>query len=520
MKKRLTILAMLVLTLSLLLLPILGGCTNKVRVFKIYNADDYIDSTILDDFVDYFENKTGEKIKIQYDTFDTLERAYTIIKNREADYDVMCPSDYIIEKMKKNDLLDELDLSLIPNISNIPPFLLNRRFDPGNKYSVPYMWGTVGIMYNTSAVKEEDLEAGWGLLWNKQYNKKILMKDSIRDSVFIATIYAYRDELKKITDPVQYTKRIDELVNNITEDSLKIVEDELRAQYNILYGYEVDSGKDAMTNGEAYLNLAWSGDAVWAIEDAQAEGKKNKIYLDYFIPDEGSNIWFDNWVIPKFRKNYDIANAFINFICDPNIAMRNMEETGYTTAVMSKEIIEYMCDDSVEANDFTYLFNGDAAAIEKYAKAGIDLTSLKIPEICIPSSDKATRLVEMTDFGDKQDLVVKMWTRVKALPLGLEVKIFSICLAIGLVALIAFSIYKKFEKKKLVAGKIEQIEDNTSPSNYNSKITAKISACWRKIKDNSVRFANKLKKKDKTNDVAKTEIIDKDLPQNNDGQDN
>ncbi|MDE6565597.1 MAG: ABC transporter substrate-binding protein, partial [Clostridia bacterium] len=472
--KRLTVLILLTLTLSLLLLPVLSGCnSNKVYVLKVYNCQDYIqhgkEESVLRDFEKYYEEKTGQKVRVQYDTFDTLERAYTIINKREADYDVMCPSDYIIEKMKKNNLLIELDKNKIPNLANIPPYLLDRNFDRGNKYSVPYMWGTVGIMYNSDNVSEEDLD-NWNLLWNNKYKNKILMKDSIRDSVFIATIYAYREELAelaKTATPEEYRDRISDLTNNITAEKLEIVEKELRTQYDILYAYEVDSGKDSMINGEAYVNLAWSGDAVWAIEEALG----NNINLDYYIPEEGSNIWFDNWVIPKYAKNVDIAHEFINFMCDPDIALRNMDETGYTTAVLSPEIIDYMTDEEVEINDFTYLFEDKDGNIsqENYAllqqykdEYGIDFSALQIPEITMPSAEKAERLVEMTDFGEKQDLVVKMWTRVKALPLGVEVKIFSILLAISIVAIIIYSIYKKVEKKKLVAVKIEQMGNGTA----------------------------------------------------------
>ena len=288
--KKLTILILIALILSLMLLPILSGCNNKVIVLKVYNAQDYIEdgkeSSVLRDFEEYYKQKTGQKVRIQYDTFDTLERAYTIINKREADYDVMCPSDYIIEKMKKQDLLIEINKDKIPNLKNIPPYLLDRNFDRGNQYSVPYMWGTVGIMYNADKVSEEDLN-NWNLLWNEKYKNKILMKDSIRDSVFIATIYAYRKELEefaKTATPEEYRDKISDLTNNITEDKIAKVEKELRKQYDILYAYEVDSGKDSMINGEAYVNLAWSGDAVWAIEEAL----ENKINLDYYIPEERS----------------------------------------------------------------------------------------------------------------------------------------------------------------------------------------------------------------------------------------
>ena len=180
--KRLTVLVLLTLLLATILVPVLSGCNNNVIVLKVYNAQDYIqhgeEESVLRDFEKYYLEKTGQKVRIQYDTFDTLERAYTIINKREADYDVMCPSDYIIEKMKKNDLLVELDKNKIPNLSNIPPYLLDRNFDRGNKYSVPYMWGTVGIMYNTDKVDEEDVK-NWGLLWNDKYKNKILMKKLI-----------------------------------------------------------------------------------------------------------------------------------------------------------------------------------------------------------------------------------------------------------------------------------------------------------------------------------------------------
>lgn len=473
-KKKFAILLVLIVMFSLLLIPLLSGCNTKVRVFKIYNCQDYIqeaeedgDPDVVEDFQKYYEKKTGEKIKVVYDTFDTLERAYTIINKREADYDVFCPSDYIIEKMKANDLLTPINKEKIPNISNVAPYLLGRNFDPDNSYSVPYMWGTVGILYNADKVDEKDLD-NWNLLWNDKYKNKILMKDSIRDSVFIATIYAYRKELEEFAKTAtveQYKAKLNDLVNNISEDVLATVEKELREQYNILYAYEVDSGKDSIINGEAYVNLAWSGDAVWAIEEAANNG----INLDYYVPEIGSNIWFDGWVIPKYAKNVDIAHEFINFMCDPDIAYRNTDAVGYTSAVISPEIIEYMIDEEAEAKDFTYLFENNKTGqisaenrdlIKKYKEEyGIDFTALQIHEVSLPSSEKADVCVEMTDFGDKQDIVVKMWTRVKSLPLGIEVKIFSVCLAIAIVGLIAYSIYKKIEKKKLVANKIEQIEE-------------------------------------------------------------
>lgn len=526
MKKKSVILIMLVLLLALTIIPVLSGCnSNKVIVLKVYNAQDYIqegedegDEDVLKDFEVYYEELTGQKVRVQYDTFDTLERAYTIINKRKADYDVFCPSDYIIEKMKKADLLTPLNLNKIPNIENIPPYLLDRDFDRNNEYSVPYMWGTLGILYNADQISEEDIK-GWDLLWNAKYKNDILMKDSIRDSVFIATIYAYREELaefNKTATPEKYREKLNDLVNNITPEKLATVEKELREQYNILYAYEVDSGKDSMINGEALINLAWSGDAVWAIEEAANNG----INLDYYIPEEGSNVWFDNWVIPKYAKNVDIAHEFINFICRPDIAVRNMDYIGYTTAVLSQESIEYMTDlddetlATLDENDYTYLFeNRDGVLndswLQKATEWGIDFTALKIPEVVLPSKDKTENCVEMTDFGEKQDMVVKMWTRVKALPLGLEVKIFSICLAIAIVGIIAYSIYKKVEKKKLVAGKIEQLDNgnNTTQNNIFKTYIQKTKDFAEKVKS---KIANLKKANTKTKDIDKENISETD----------
>lgn len=533
-KKNLTFFVLVVLVFALVTLPILGGCDKeKVYVLKVYNAQDYIEhnkeSSVLRDFEVYCKEKLGKKVRVQYDTFDTLERAYTIINKRKADYDVFCPSDYIIEKMEKNGLLRELDLNKIPNIQNVAPYLLGRSFDPENKYSVPYMWGTVGILYNADKIAEEDLiNNSWDLLWNEKYKNKILMKDSIRDSVFIATIYAHKDELLAFKDSPDFTfdeyrNKINQLVNHSTDDVLLEVEKVLRNQYNILYAYEVDSGKDAIINGEAYINLAWSGDAVYAIEEAT----KNGINLDYYVPSEGSNIWFDNWVIPKYSKeeNLDLAHEFINFMCDPEIAFRNSYEVGYTTAVMSEEILDNMMaeddDNSIEEQDITYLFmdKNDKISpkwqefIDNLLANDIDISAIKIHEVYLPSTATAEVCVEMTDFGDRQDAMVKMWTRVKALPLGVEVKIFSVCLAIALVALIAYSIYKKVEKKKLLAVKIEQIGENTN--NVKPHKFEFLNNFATKTKEFAGKIKQSCKGKKKTNQTDETTLSSNSISENN-----
>ncbi|MBP6249640.1 MAG: ABC transporter substrate-binding protein, partial [Bacteroides sp.] len=313
----------------------LTACYNsgepRENVLKIYNWADYIDEEVLKEFQTYYKEQTGEDIRIVYQTFDINEVMLTKIEKGHEDFDVVCPSEYIIERMLKKKLLLPIDTTLggaANNLHNIAPYIrsqIDKLSQPGqqaSRYAVCYMWGTTGILYNKKFVSDVDASS-WSCLWNVKYKGKILMKESYRDAYGTAAIYAHANELRNGTITVE------DLMNDYSPQAMAVVEQYLKAMKPLIAGWESDFGKEMMTKNKAWLNLTWSGDAVWAIEEAASVG----VELDYQVPVEGSNIWYDGWVIPKYAGNPKAASYFINFLCRPDIALRNMDATGYVSAV-------------------------------------------------------------------------------------------------------------------------------------------------------------------------------------------
>ncbi len=325
MKKRSFVLAG---ALGLTAVAALSGCGKKSDAetsngsVYVYNWGDYIDESL----IEQFEEETG--IDVIYDTYTTNELMYPVISQGAVTYDVVCPSDYMIQKMMENDLLQEINYDNIPNISNISSTILEKMatFDPGNKYSVPYCWGTVGILYNTTMVDEE--VTSWDVLWDEKYSNNILMLDSVRDSFLVAL------------QSLGYS-------SNSTDDAqLQEARDFLIAQKPLVQAYVVDQAKDMMIGGEAALAVVYSGDYLVTVEQNPD--------LAYFIPEEGSNVWFDGWVIPKNAENKENAEAWINFLCRADVALKNFEYIGYATpntAAMEDIDEAYLNDPGVFAPD-------------------------------------------------------------------------------------------------------------------------------------------------------------------------
>ncbi|MDD7732772.1 MAG: ABC transporter substrate-binding protein [Firmicutes bacterium] len=291
----------LALVLSLVLfLPLLTGCrktrTTTGNVVNIYNWGEYIDPSL----VKQFEEETG--IKVVYSTFATNEDLFVKIQSGGANYDLICPSDYMLDKMKKAGLLEKIDYDKIPNMEYIDKKFLHQAYDPTQEYSVPYFWGTVGIVYNKTMVHEE--VDSWDILWKEDYRRNILMMDSTRDSFAIGLI------------------RRGYSLNSEKEEELAEAQQDLIAQRPLVYAYLVDQIKDVMINDECALAVMFSGDAVEALERNEN--------LAYVIPKEGTNIWFDAWAIPKGAANKENAEAFINFMSRPDIMAINAEYIGYS----------------------------------------------------------------------------------------------------------------------------------------------------------------------------------------------
>lgn len=274
------------------------GCGGAGKqTLKVYNWGDYIGEDVIKDFEKKYD------VNVIYETFATNEEMYTKLKGGGSDYDVLFPSDYMLERMIKEDILEKIDHSNIPNFKYIEERFKNLSYDPDNEYSVPYMWGTIGIIYNKTMVKEP--VDSWKILWDKKYKKQIFMLDSSRDTIAIT--------LKMLGYSIN-TRDIDEL-----EETKKA----LIEQKPLVLSYTGDDVKDSMIAGQAALAVVWSGDAVYM--------KGENPDLEYVIPKEGGNIWFDAMVIPKTSKNKELAEKFINFICEPEIAFRNTDYIGYSS---------------------------------------------------------------------------------------------------------------------------------------------------------------------------------------------
>ena len=275
----------------------------------VYNWGEYLDPETLD----MFTEETG--IEVVYEEFETNEIMYPKIETGAVAYDVVCPSDYMIQKMIQNDLLAEINFDNVPNIKNIGEEYMksSREFDPENKYSVPYCWGTVGILYNKTMVDEP--VTSWDILWDEKYKDNILMQDSVRDALGIAL------------------KRLGYSLNTTSEDEIAEAADTLIEQKPLVQAYVIDQVRDKMIGDEAALGVIYSGEAIYT----QRENEN----LEYVIPEEGSNIWIDSWVIPKNAKNKENAEAFINFMCEPEIALMNFDYITYSTPnTAARELIE------------------------------------------------------------------------------------------------------------------------------------------------------------------------------------
>lgn len=383
---------------------ILSACSNANKdILVIYNWEDYIDELVNESFKEYYHQETGRELNIIYSTFDTNETMVTKVINNDANVDLICPSEYAIQKLMVYDRLHKLNLDNIPNFKNVDPNIsssigdifsqipVNDEVRDMRNYFAPYMWGTLGILYNADVVTEADLQKGWGLLWNEGNNAslqgKILMKDSIRDAYVASLLYA--KEYGRLPDKYQ-SMHVGELINTVDDELLNISKAVLSEQKKHLKGYEVDFGKDDMIAKKAYVNLAWSGDAMYAIEEAEDSG----VNLDYFVPEVGGNIWFDGWIIPSNSKNIDIAEMYINYMLQPDISMMNTMYIGYNCAI----------DPQILMN------NEDALVI--LADNEYDADEFFADERRYPTNRE--NLGVMQDFGKANSQVVAMWESVKA----------------------------------------------------------------------------------------------------------
>ncbi|MBR7186630.1 MAG: extracellular solute-binding protein [Clostridia bacterium] len=396
-------------------LPSLGGCAaSEEIVLRVYNWEEYIDEggegafiydelhledesyivnddftdwyeetmgekldvegpTVLDDFCLWYEKEYGQPIRVEYSTFGTNEDMYNeIVLGNE--YDLLCPSDYMIMKLAAEGRLEKYDESFFneadPNnyyVRNVSPFIREkfennagleiRTDDEGEPilwrdYAAGYMWGTTGFVYNPEHVTSEDLERlGWEIYTDSLYSGKITAKDNVRDTYFAALGVTYQNELLSLKhrfeqgslSQADYVYEVTRIFNATDEETVSEVEPVLMAIKNNIYSFETDTGKSDMVKGNVYLNYAWSGDAVYALDLGEdSEDGEGYVELNYYVPEAGSNLWFDGWVMPK-GANKQAAQAFVNFMSMPYNAMRNSYYIGYTSVISGEncEMLDY-----------------------------------------------------------------------------------------------------------------------------------------------------------------------------------
>ena len=419
-----------------------GGDDAEV-VLNVYNWEDYIyegvddDGNPIDDkggvlerFEAYYEEKTGTKVKVDYKCFSVNEIMYKQIKDKTITADLICPSDYMIQKMANEGMLEEFSYDettgkYAESLDNwakygspyIKDKFASEKLNNGKSflsYAVPYFWGTMGFTYNMDKDCANYVNS-WECMWDSAMKSKFTLKDSVRDSYAAAIFHVYKDEIAALDESASdYNDKLTAIFNRCDDATIALVEAALKEAKANAYGFEVDEGKDAIVRGTYDANFAWSGDAVYSMEVAD----ELNVTLGYSLPEEGSNIWFDGWCMPK-GANKELAEEFVNFISNPEIAALSMDSVGYTSSIAGEDIWDlinewYAAEDGVASDecDLSYFF-GDT--VEGKAVINVDKEERgRGFDAQYPSEEQIKKCCVMKDFGTQTTAVNNMWNRVKA----------------------------------------------------------------------------------------------------------
>ena len=457
----------------LLASPMLFSCTQldpNTLYLRVLNSEDYIAEGLIEKFEEKATQETGKKVKVIYETFDTMENMFNTLKTGKTKYDLVCASDYMVQKLVNADLLEEIehDKSGLENYDLNANYIRGRLEDIEwgpesnrhnlDKYSVCYMWGTLGILYNpsfpgfTNSVNT-DMES-WNALWDSKYNRTIAIKDSMRDTYAIGLIHSYQDELAKAESDVEARQKIFDYGGEEDEkaqEHINVIKKDLLSLRNNAFGFEVDSGKEDIVTGKIGIDTAWSGDAVRAINTAEEE---RGIELRYSVPKEGSNLWFDCWTVLK-GANKDLSYKFLNFISNSENAIANMDEIGYTSSIGNEATYNYFkglygdeANDDNETYNLNYFFGPGHELNVKPEYVHRQLAAQ------FPEGSETNKLMVMKDYGKNNDLILKMWEEVKheSLPVWaitlFVIEIAAIAVAVTVVITIKLKNKRRRENRK------------------------------------------------------------------------
>ena len=449
------------------------GDWDEEETIDLESGDIIGENSMVEDFEQWYYETYGVKVKVEYSTFGTNEDLYNMLTLGDV-YDIVCPSEYMIMKLMAEDKLVPLsehffDTSDENNYysKGVSPYIRNIfekneiNGEAWSKYAAGYMWGLTGIVYNPEEVSEEDASS-WKILDNPDYKRQVTIKDNVRDSYFAAVGALKSDLLTSESfrnDPDYKQKLVDEM-NDTSPETIQAVQDYLQDVKNNAYSFETDSGKADMITGKVLANYQWSGDAVYTMDQAEEDG----VFLDYAVPEESTNIYFDGWVMLKNGVGEDkdkqqAAEAFINFNSRPDNAIRNMYYIGYTSVISGGDdprVFEYAdwnygAEDEEEDTvdyDLAYFFTEDADSEDYIITAPAEQVKRQL-YAQYPDADTMDRSSIMIYFDEKQNQDInQMWVSVRCFNIhDVPVWIWTITVILAIVILVCAA--RKMMKKNI-----------------------------------------------------------------------
>ena len=425
-----------------------AGCSDgseKVVTLRVSSWEEYIDlggwdedeaieldgldyaicpeNSMVDDFTEWFNSTHDYKVKVEYSTFGTNEDLYNRLSLGDR-YDLVCPSDYMIMKLLAEDRLEKYSEEFLESgtyTENVSPYIAEVYEEYGwTEYAACYMWGTSGFVYNPEKLENDRDISSCEILLNTDYNRAVTIKDNVRDAYFATLSIIYNGQLNAggLT-----SEQLSAYLNDTASETIEKAEDVLKEIKDNVYSFETDSGKADMVTGKVVANYQWSGDAVYIMDEADADDTE----LWYSVPEECSNLWFDGWVMLKDgidgnAQRKEAAEEFVNFLAQSENAVRNMYYIGYTSAIATDTVFEYMewnygaeTDDTVDY-DLSYFFGEDSVLVADAENFEIDESGINRGRQLFaqyPPSNVIDRSVVMLDFGDKLAEINQMWINVR-----------------------------------------------------------------------------------------------------------
>ncbi|MDE6398824.1 MAG: extracellular solute-binding protein, partial [Clostridiales bacterium] len=377
---------------------VFAGCTKRSEQLKLYSQGEYMDEEIFSEFESWYKEQTGEKVKVSMSDFQSNEDMYTIVSKDHADYDLICPSDYMVEKMIKEGLVQKVDkerLDIAAEGLFMPEYIeATRAFDPTLEYSVPYMFGTFGILYNRDSLGKT--VTSWAELFGGNTDKRISLKKSPRDTYHAASLYLARDTLATAADKKAAVQAV---FDDVSDGNVSAVRSLLSSWKSSRTFWDDEDGKFNMAQNKLDMGLYWSCDAGYVMSDYEDDSgniSKGNKSLWYVIPEEGGNVYLDSFVISKYAKNTKAANYFLQFLCEKAAAVANSEYCGAISPVRSayeQLKTEY------EAMDLTSEGSVFKGTSEEWKRMYIDML--------FPPADVLARCGQMRDYGSSESKVVQ-----------------------------------------------------------------------------------------------------------------